>query len=522
MQSTLIRYGNYILDGLWILVFYWAVFAMGGMGSWPIAILFILVSSAFILWLVLRIYADKDHSRIRHRHRHSMMDRVPHAESPNRLLPILIALCAAYMIFQIIPLPTGFVEFLSPEKIKLQREIQHALNEALPTFTTIALHPTSSRVALTIFAMGLIAMLYGAHIALDRPRVRRMMFFLIILVGLQAFYGVFMDFFGNNRIFWIPHESPYARGTFFNRNHFAALMALFFPISIGWYFFQNSPFHSYNTDLGILYRPTYAEMMSSRRSLWILVPALIIFAVIQSASRGGFMSVVMGSALFFALALRARAGRFVFGGVTFLSLILLTYALSSEYQIVLDRFGELQDKGSGRERIWDNAWGIVEDFPVTGIGLGNFRNIYSRYADHDTTNIPMRAHNEWLEGLLTLGWPAMILVMLTVIVFFYQSLKGIYKISRNQNWLLGCWAGLIGLCGHSIGEFNFHIPALLIISFFIGGLLIGMRPTPSHRKEHAPAGMTEEAEADQAHGENKKAEPLQKEIDLPPNEDPRM
>ena len=70
------------------------------------------------------------------------------------------------------------------------------------------------------------------------------------------------------------------------------------------------------------------------------------------------------------------------------------------------------DGGSGRTDIWKIGWRMVEDKPVTGIGVGNFQSSSIHYQIRpgaarvrtDLADNPSVAHNSYLESGRSWAW----------------------------------------------------------------------------------------------------------------------
>ncbi|MBM3335734.1 O-antigen ligase family protein, partial [Candidatus Sumerlaeota bacterium] len=350
--------------------------------------------------------------------------------------------------------------------------------------------PNATGHALAVFAAAVMAFTAGAYLARSRKRVRRVLKLLIALAILEAVYGLVENLTRHQHIFWIPVGGDFARGTFYNRNHFAATLSMFLPVMIGWFYFRAAAAKSRHERTHLLPATSW-DILGTKHGLWLLAPAALVLAIIQSQSRGGFSSMILGVALMFAVGARRKTSRTIAWLTIPLALALFVYGINSDYQAVLDRFGKLVEKpaAEGRTTIWNDSLGIVRDYPVFGIGLGNFPRAYMQYASVSTLNYPYQAHNEWLEGLLTLGILGMVLVTCTFAAFLWKTFRQIRATGPDYPWLLGCWCGLVALAFHSFGEFNLHIPSIAVTSALFAGVLLGVGP--AHRSAHSGSHQSE-------------------------------
>jgi O-antigen ligase len=471
MIRSLCTVGNRLFDALVLGAVVWSTVALGGAWELGMAVTFGLMAAATVLWAGMRLVAVSRPDAPREASSLSADGEVRPIAIDSRAAA-LIAVLFAYLTFQLLPLPAGWVAVFSPTRAEQEAQFRQALG--LPAFSTLALSidPAHSRNAMAIVGLAAMGFTAGAYIATSRRRVRRAVMVLLGLVCFEAVYGLVEELSGRQQILWIPVSGDFARGTFFNRNHYAALLALYLPLAVGWCFHRVSTTAG-RARCGLPLSP--AELLSGRRALWLLLPPVIVLGIIQSQSRGGFAAMVLGLVLMAGLTLRSRVARSASWLALPLVVLLFAYALTSEYQLVFDRFGGLVRDGGlgGRAAIWQAGLPIVRDYPLFGVGLGNFPRIYMQYAAVDTANYPYQAHNEWLEGLIVLGMVGMVIVVVAVAAFFVAAYLHARAAGRDRTWLLGAWCGLVALAFHCFGEFNLHIPAIALSAALLAGMLVG-------------------------------------------------
>jgi O-antigen ligase len=395
----------------------------------------------------------------------------------SRIATLVALALIAYVLIQMFPLPAGVVALLSPARASWEAAFREALQMPPARLLTLSVDPEGSRRALALVAAAIMAFAAGAYLVTSRTRVRRVVAVLLGVAILEALYGLAESLTGHQQVLWIPVDEEFARGTFYNRNHFAAMLSLFVPVSIGWFYYRTAAARS-ELEKTHLLPATSWDVLGSRQGLWLIAPALLVLGVIQSFSRGAFSSMLLGIALMFGIGARGRTTRAVSWLSVPLALAILAYGIQSDYQVVLERFGMLAEdvQQEGRTRIWNDSLGIVRDYPLFGVGLGNFPRLYMQYASVDTMWYPSQAHNEWLEALITLGAVGMSLAVVALVAFFVTTFRRIRRSGRDQPWLLGMWCGLIGLAMHCFAEFNLHIPSLAITAALFAGILAGLPP----------------------------------------------
>lgn len=490
MNDLLIRWGNRAIGTLVLAAVSWGVFIHSAFPAISATVLFSLLGLAVCIWAGLRLFAQ-DASSVRSRN--SRVSRPAPPFGPQSLwIWGPISLLGLLVILQMIPLPAPLVGALSPRRAELAQRLSEGLPELKSSSLAFSVDPNTSLRALPFFVFPVMAFLLGGFLASSPRRARGIVRILLCLVLAEALYGLAEQLTGHRHVLWIPDNGWDAQGTFVNRNHFAATLSLFLPVAIGWLYFRISDHISDpDPDRESLLPPTFWDILNSRHSLWLFAPAVLVLGIIQGHSRGGFSSMVFGLAFMLWAGLRSRMVRaFAVVGIL-LGLAILGSAITSDYRVVFNRFGEPGDyEGeAGRMATWRNSLGIVSDYPWFGIGLGNFADVYPRYEKGDYGWRPLQAHDEWLEGLLTFGFLGMCPLVIALVVCFVKSCRVIRHAGRDKPWLLGVWCGLLGLVLHSFVEFTFHSPGIVITASLLMGLLLGfgrLHGIPGHQRERPP------------------------------------
>jgi len=132
--------------------------------------------------------------------------------------------------------------------------------------------------------------------------------------------------------------------------------------------------------------------------------------------------------------------------------------------------------GEIRFPLWKNALALVKEFPVLGSGLGTFNDVFLRYRP---TEMPqdrqaVHAHNDYLELLIEMGIPGLLIALWAIFRFFRYVLRGYFEhgdpvlVSLTLGGLTSCAAILI----HSFFDFNLHIPANALLFFIVLAMTI--------------------------------------------------
>jgi O-antigen ligase len=116
---------------------------------------------------------------------------------------------------------------------------------------------------------------------------------------------------------------------------------------------------------------------------------------------------------------------------------------------------------------------MSSDFPIFGTGFGTFQYIYRKYKTWDDLFLYKHAHNDYLEILSDLGLIGFLIVLVGIVLFLRKIL--LRWIERRDPYAkgitLGGVCGVFAILGHSLVDFNLHIPANALFLSIILGLI---------------------------------------------------
>lgn len=314
---------------------------------------------------------------------------------------------------------------------------------------TIYHHETVTQF-LNYVAYGLI-FLIATDIFRNEREARLLCLTLAVLGFGLAFLGSVQEFTSPGKLYWVrtPRQGGPIFGPYVNRNHYAGVMELLFPFAA----------------LGSL-KPGPSL---SKRMMLGFAALLMIATVFLCASRGGFVCVVMQSALLCMMLLwRSRKFTFVLS-LTLLFIVTGAFGIWLGSDHLLGRLGQIGDD-AGRVQIAKDSIRMFEQHPVTGWGLGTFPVAYPKFRTFATDLFVNEAHNDFVQLLVetgALGFAAGIALLALVYI------RGFRRVSRS---LFGSWrsvsvgASLIGVTGlavHSLFDFNLQIPANALLFYVL-------------------------------------------------------
>jgi len=369
------------------------------------------------------------------------------AKEPQIIYPTQLILLLFFILvvaFQLMPLPVKVLKLLSPETLRLYRE--YYPNFSNYNLYTLSLYPFSTRNELA----------------------RNFTYFLIFFVALNAFekkssfkkivqtiacWAFALAFYGVIKRYFLPFgKEPYSFSVFGNKNHFAAYMTMTVPLTVG-------------------YAMTIRD--TAKKTLLFFMAAFTCASAFLSLSRAGSVSIIFSLIMFFIL-LRKD---WMSGGKTWLVwgtlAIAIGFILFSGLDPIKARFGALAGAWSWRQSIVKDSLPIVKDFPLFGVGWGNFQYIFTSYRQSISQLYYKYLHNDNLQLVVETGVAGAIFYFGFLILTLKNIIAALNK-RRDpfvRNLAAGGLCGLLGVLFHNFFDFNFHIPALAFLFWLILGLI---------------------------------------------------
>lgn len=174
--------------------------------------------------------------------------------------------------------------------------------------------------------------------------------------------------------------------------------------------------------------------------VWILI------AVMLAASRGGFAGLVAAFLCVVWLS-RQRVRNLTLLGVLLIPLMLI---MPSSPLVRLLHPSYADEMGtSTRLELWTAGLRMIKESPLTGVGLGNFKPMVSRY-EGSAGELDKIAHNTYIEFAAELGIPGLV-VFLVILGCTFRSLQFVLRRAGPSTPQIlvdaaqGIYAGLVGV-----------------------------------------------------------------------------
>ena len=137
-------------------------------------------------------------------------------------------------------------------------------------------------------------------------------------------------------------------------------------------------------------------------------------------------------------------------------------------------------KGSNLQRIklWEEALGIIRDYPWTGCGLNNYSTVVKNYKSSATGGI--YPHNSFLQKAAETGIFGLLSFLFVLFSFFKMGLR---YLNRNNNYLvLGLLAGILAFLVQAFFDTHLYSLQLVVLFWYMLGLTVAVIKLDSQKK----------------------------------------
>ncbi len=388
--------------------------------------------------------------------------------------PLLVALVLllGYPLLQLVPLPDALWRVLPG----------HAEYAAvLERFTAPGSGPAGRAISVVPAATeyGWLALLpslacFLAVRLFTTVQVVRLLSTMAVFTGLQGLLGLLQIGAGGDSIFYLHNTQAFgtATGTFVNRNHFAAMLAMMLPVIVGLLVFnirqrRHESQGRYGSDANLV----------AQRVLVFASAVLILLCLFFTYSRAGIATALVGLALSSILLVRARAGQ-KHANLIVGALVVVGIALAAVIGLapILEKFepGQLRLAGEGRFALYAATLRAAIEFLPFGSGLSTFASVFPRFQSGVFGGYIDYAHNDYLQLLMEVGLAAAVIVALLLVTYVMRMRRLLRRDGRRSFTLLQIAAGvgLLPMMLHGLFDFSLHMPANAMWFATLAGVLL--------------------------------------------------
>jgi O-antigen ligase len=375
-----------------------------------------------------------------------------------RAIPLGVpALLMGWPSLALVPLPAGVFRALGDTRPA----------SAASGWMHASLLPHATELAWLQWMACLTAFCLVLEIAERGESLQRLVLALVLLGGAESIFGIAQFLTGWQPLArFLPREDLQPLGTYINRDHFAGLLEMIFPFVLAWTFektrgAERSPQRMLPSSL--------RRLLVSPQAGWLagglFLSALFVVALISSASRMGIFSGLVGAAVVCFLWLsssrrRRSEGMLVLGFLGIVTLLSLWVGIGP----ALTRYAAPHPLAE-RWSMWANAVHVVRQSPVLGTGLGTLAVAVTPFQSAFVDRVFDHAHNDYLEFAAELGLPGALLLFAAIFRIFGKSVRAVYDPGRRTPRFiaLGAAGSLLAILGHSLVDFNLHLPANALV-----------------------------------------------------------
>lgn len=321
------------------------------------------------------------------------LQAVGRAES-RAIIYLIMGLAGLVVLLQLIPLPAGIWAGLPGRS-----GLAEGLALTGETGAWLPLSETPYRSVTTLFAVIPSLALFIA-VKLLRPSPRWLAFAIVAGMTCSIALGALQVAGGRDSPAYLyPVTNTGAVGVFANRNHMGTLLLVSIPFA------------------AVLLAAFKGRASGSAQGRWAAGIGALILILVGIALNGSLaavslaLPVLLASAALIPAAVRWRgialplAGVALIGGVAVLASTPIATGASSAATDTLMQ---------SRQAIWSTTSNAIRDTLPSGTGLGSFEQVYRQYEDPAavTSKYVNHAHNDYLELVLELGAPGLLLILL--------------------------------------------------------------------------------------------------------------
>jgi O-antigen ligase/tetratricopeptide (TPR) repeat protein len=324
----------------------------------------------------------------------------------------------------------------------------------------------------------------------DGIELTRITLVAVLVSGLLiAIVGLIQWATWNGKILWtmVPLDwgapdptAARASGPFVDPDHFAGYLAMVFPLMLSGAIFGGFPARS-GADA--------AKRISSGFAAF-----LIFIAVALSQSRAGWMGLAIGTvALFLFVQTRSRSAENSVGGkatakalrtslviLAAMVVLALMFVGGRARDVSTQRLGVTVSQGSldlqERMAVWLKTPSILREFPLFGVGLGAWPEVFFRFQPAPRSDLLYNAaHNDYLELLVDIGLVGIALLGWLIVRVAARLRSALRTVPENLLPALAAMtAGLIVMAAIEFFDFDLQIPANLVLFVLLAGLALRM------------------------------------------------
>ena len=373
------------------------------------------------------------------------------------ILPIALLLIFCFWnIIQIVPLPLSLLSVFSPTAFSYYEMVN-------ADFGTISIDVAQSKIMLYKTISYLCFFISAVMLCNTMQRIRTVMLVVTFVGVFQAMYGaseVLLNI-DNSLIFQLPIKA-WATGTFVYKNHYANYLLLCLSMGLGYLVYSLLITQSSKSSKQKL--RSFLNTLLNGKALVRIALAIMVIALVMSRSRMGntaFFAAVTVVGLLSLVLIKQRTK-----GLTILIVsmfIIDMFILSAWFGLdkVKTRLEETSFSQETRDEVVRDSLPLLEDFTLTGTGMGSFYTAYPHYTSPEVRGFYDHAHNDYLQFAIEAGIPATIVLFLLPLLAAYKCVRTLRdrQTPTAKGFAFGALVAIMGMAVHISVDFPLQAPA---------------------------------------------------------------
>jgi O-antigen ligase len=199
--------------------------------------------------------------------------------------------------------------------------------------------------------------------------------------------------------------------------------------------------------------------------------AVLGFGLVLTFTRGAWLGAVLAFALVL-LRLRPRLAALLPVAV----LLMLVFMPGPYRERALSAFDPQHPTNRDRQRLWRAGLEIWRDHPWTGVGLGDLKPVYERYARGGEGRVHGHLHSNWIQILASMGSLG-IVAFLSLQILLARLLWRATSAAADPELhalAVGAWAAFWGFHVMGLFEWNWGDVEIAIALYFMLGVCSGL------------------------------------------------
>jgi O-antigen ligase len=385
-----------------------------------------------------------------------------------------VALVAAVVLAQCLPVPRAVATFLSPHRAELDAAL--TLGGSGTGWRPLTIHRSSTLWALLV-VVAAVALFWIARAQFRHGGIRRTVQMVSALGGAVALLAIAQAATAGRNIYWrfpTEFEGPLPFGPFVNRNHFATWVIMALPLCLGYIAARTGP--APRRWRHVSRRSRLAEAIDPRTA-WLLAAALVMaVALLLSLSRSGMLALASSGAITLTLSrakLDQRRRRTLLAATAVIVVLGLAWA---DVPALRGRISSARSAIADRAAIWRETLPVVRDFWATGTGAGTYQRAMYVYQRSDRTVFFNQAHNHYLQ-VIAEGGIALVAALAYALLSLARTIaQRIAADTSGLVWIrIGAASGLGAVALQSVWETGLVMPANAALAALLAAIAVHSR-----------------------------------------------